>query len=390
MKKILILNFIVMSMFNFAHPVTPDMLIDKGAPTYLNGILYALMSLSMFLFSPYWGNKVDKNGAKKYLVLGPLIYGTMQLLFGFGKSSLAMGLGRFLAGVFAACFIVALMQYINLISPTEKRAKNFGLIMVTNGIGGVVGQLLAGMIGANGGMYIYVPFVIQFVLGIIIALFVYYVIPELKSASQTTEQGKRNPGIKSSVHLIKENQLAAILVTMLMLAIANNLYTSHIGYFVAEVYQFNPFAVSLVNSYANFIIMLTNLFLINYIRNKFGILTGIKYEFIIAIFTFTTIFYLPIKIAIVFLGMFIASIAIYRPLVQDYVVSKDNNHGGELMGIVNSVNSLGMIIGSVSSGFLFTINELLPFYVIVIILLIGLLIFIFRVEKGKKTKKIDN
>ncbi len=390
MKKILILNFIVMSMFNFAHPVTPDMLIDKAAPSYLNGILYALMSLSMFLFSPYWGNKVDDKGAKRYLVLGPLIYGIMQLLFGFGQSSLAMGLGRFLAGVFAACFIVALMQYINLISPTEKRAKNFGLIMVTNGIGGVVGQLLSGMIGAAGGIYIYVPFVFQFILGIIISLFVYYVIPEVKNESKNNTSGKRNPGFKSSVLLIKDNQLTAILFTMLMLAIANNLYTSHIGYFVAEVYQFNPFAVSIVNSYANFIIMLTNLFLINYIRNKFGILKGIKYEFIIAILTFTTIFYLPIKISIIFLGMFIASIAVYRPLVQDYVVSKDNSHGGELMGIVNSVNSLGMIIGSVSSGFFFTINELLPFYVIVIILVLGLIIFILGVENSKKTKKIDN
>lgn len=382
MKKILILNFIVMVVFNFAHPVTPDMLIDKGAPEYLNGILYALMSLSMFLFSPFWGNKIDQYGPKKYLMIAPFCYGIMQLILGFGVNGIMMGIGRFFAGVFSACFIVALMQYINIISTKEEKAKNFGLIMVTNGIGGVVGQLLAGMIGVKGGFYIYIPFICQFIFGIILSIFVYFVIEE--KYAEKENNAKERAGFKSSLNLVKARNLFPILFVMLTLAIATNLYTSHIGYYVAEVYSFNSFAVSLVNSYANFIIMLTNLFVVGVIKRKYGVLNGIKYEFLIAIAAFSTIFFLPINIAIIFIGLFIAAIAIYRPLVQDYVVSQNNDRGGELMGIVNSVNSLGMIIGSLSSGFLFTIGQDLPFYAIIIILLIGLMIFVVKVEPKKR------
>ncbi len=378
MEKILILNFVVMAVFNFAHPVTPDMLILKNAPEYLNGILYALMSLSMFLFSPFWGNKTDKFGPKKYLVLGPLGYGIMQLVFGFGQNALIMGIGRFIAGIFSACFIVALMQYVNLISTPEKKVKNFGLIMVTNGIGGVVGQLIAGYIGIKGGIFILIPFILQFILCTIIGIIVYFTIPVVKKEVKNNRH--ESISFKTSYQLIKKNHLLPILTTVLTLAIATNLYTSHIGYFVTEVYNFNSFMVSLVNSYTNAIVMLTNLLLIGYIKTKFGTLKGIKYEFIVALISFSTIFYLPIKFAIIFIGFFIAATAIYRPLVQEYVVTKDEAHSGELMGIINSVNSLGMIIGSLSSGFLFTFGKMLPFYVLIIVLIMGLIVFLIKVE----------
>ncbi len=379
MIKILILNFVVMVSFNFAHPVTPDMLIDKGAPLYLNGILYALMSLSMFLFSPFWGQKVDEFGTKKFLVIGPLFYGLMQLILGFANTAIFMGLGRFLAGVFSAAWIVALLQYVNIISTKEKKAKNFGYIMVTNGLAGVVGQLIAGQIGAKGGIYIYVPFVLQFIFGIVISIIVMFTIKNQMQVQKQSVKIKRN--LHSSISLIRTSNISAIIIVMLTLAIASNLYTSHIGYYVAEIYNFKSIGVSLINSYSNFITMLANLLLIGFIKNKFGILKGIKMEFIVGLISFSTIFLMPIHFAILFIGFFIAAVAIYRPLVQDYVISKNKENGGELMGVINSVNSLGMIIGSLTSGFLFNYGTNLPFYAVVIVLLIGFLVFKLKLEK---------
>lgn len=379
MIKILILNFIVMVNFNFAHPVTPDMLIDKGTPLYLNGILYALMSLSMFLFSPFWGQKVDEKGTKRFLVLGPTFYGIMQLLLGFAPSAILMGIGRFLAGVFSAAWIVALLQHVNIISPKEKKARNFGYIMVTNGLAGVVGQLIAGQIGARGGIYIYVPFILQFIFGIVISILVLFVVKNQQVVKQSQAKSKRS--IRSSIQLIRDTQITAIILVMLMLAIASNLYTSHIGFYVAEVYNFKSIGVSLINSYSNFITMLANLILIGYIKKHFGILKGIKYEFIVGLVAFSTIFFLPINTAIIFIGFFIAAVAIYRPLIQDYVISKNKENGGELMGVINSVNSLGMILGSLTSGFLFNYGTNLPFYAVMVVLAIGLGIFQFKLAK---------
>ncbi len=378
MRKILVLNFIVMSMFNLAHPVTPEMLIDKGAPLYLNGILYALMSLSMFLFSPYWGLKTDNYGTKRFLMIGPLCYGFMQLIFGFGPTSLVMGIGRFLAGVFSAAWIVALLQHVNLISTPENKVKNFGYIMVTNGLGGVVGQMLAGQIGQISDKAIYYPFVLQFILGIVVMIIVYFTIENKYNEYQVKTKEKAN--ILASIKFVRKENLVAILSVMLTIAIANNLYTSHIGFFIAEEFNYGSVGVSLVNSYSNLIIMFANLFLIGLIKNKFGVLKGIELEFIFGIIAFSSIFVLPMNLSLIFIGIFIAAVAIYRPLVQDYVLQTHNHRSGEIMGIINSTNSLGMILGSLTSGFLYEFGTYLPFYAVIIVLLIGYLIFIFKVK----------
>ncbi len=220
MKKILFLNLVVMSTFNLAHPVTPQMLLDKGAPLYLNGILYALMSLSMFLFSPYWGQRVDRRGTKTFLMFGPFFYGIMQLVFGFGPTSLIMGIGRFVAGVFSAAWIVALLQHVNLISTPENKVKNFGYIMVTNGLGGVLGQLIAGQIGTMGPNATYYPFILQCVMGIVVMVLVFITI-ETKQNEVDIKQGEK-ANLVSSFKLVHREKLTAILLVMLSLAIANN------------------------------------------------------------------------------------------------------------------------------------------------------------------------
>ncbi len=381
MKKILLLNFIVMSTFNLAHPVTPEMLIDKGAPLYLNGILYALMSLSMFLFSPFWGQKVDQQGTKRFLMFGPFLYGIMQLVFGFAPSSLLMGSGRFIAGVFSAAWIVALLQHVNLISTSENKVKNFGYIMVTNGLGGVVGQMIAGQIGSISDQAIYYPFVLQFIMGIVVMAIVYFTVNTQHNQSQMNE--KQSTSILSSYKLVKSENLLAILLVMLSLAIANNLYTSHIGFFIAEEFNYGSVGVSIVNSYSNLVIMLANLFLIGLIKKYIGSLRAIGLEFIVAIVAFSTIFFLPLNIALVCIGLFIAAVAIYRPLVQDQILQTHNHRSGEIMGIINSTNSLGMILGSLTSGFLYNFGSYYPFYAIIVVLLIGSIIYLYMLKSSK-------
>lgn len=382
MKKVLFLNFIVMSTFNLAHPVTPQMLIDKGAPLYLNGILYALMSLSMFLFSPFWGQKIDQYGTKKFMMFAPFCYGVMQLVFGFGPSSLLMGIGRFVSGVFSAAWIVALLQHVNLISTPEAKGKHFGYIMVTNGLGGVVGQMFAGKIGAINEQAIYYPFILQFIFGVLITFIVLFTVKSQHNENFSKSMQKQN--LLSSYRFIREVKIMPILIVMLTLAIANNLYTSHIGFFLAEEFNYGSIGVSLVNSYSNLIIMLANLFLISIVKRKIGVLRGIEFEFIFALIAFSSIFFLPLNVAMVLIGIFIAAVAIYRPLVQDYILQSHNQRSGEVMGIINSTNSLGMIVGSLTSGFLFNYGSYYPFYAIIFVLISGLFIFKIFVKKPIK------
>ena len=50
-----------------------------------------------------------------------------------------------------------------------------------------------------------------------------------------------------------------------------------------------------------------------------------------------------------------------QPIYQSMISKYAQDNAGEIMGIQNSARSLGMVIGSLTSGFLYQIGSKLPF-----------------------------
>jgi len=80
-NKILLINFLTLSVFNMAHPVTPTLMNAVGLPTFMFGVLYSAMAIAQFVMSPVWGTISDMRGRKKVLIIGVLGYGISQLGF---------------------------------------------------------------------------------------------------------------------------------------------------------------------------------------------------------------------------------------------------------------------------------------------------------------------
>ena len=53
------LFFIAMSLFhlsaNFVHPVTPTLIKNLNQPEYMFGLMFAVMTITNFALSPFWG-----------------------------------------------------------------------------------------------------------------------------------------------------------------------------------------------------------------------------------------------------------------------------------------------------------------------------------------------
>ena len=64
-NKILLINFLTLSIFNMAHPVTPTLMNAIGLPTFMFGVLYSAMAIAQFVMSPVWGTISDMRGRKK-------------------------------------------------------------------------------------------------------------------------------------------------------------------------------------------------------------------------------------------------------------------------------------------------------------------------------------
>lgn len=370
MQKLLFLSFIIMFTFNLAHPVTPEMLVIKSAPAYMNGILFSLMALATFIFSPFWGTKIDRNGVKKVLMIGPIGYGVCQLGFMYFDSSILMGVSRFTSGYFAAAAIVSITFYISNISDQESKMKNLGLLMVANSLGGVIGQTFSGYMGNILTKGIDFPFLLQSILGVLISIYIFYFIEEVNFVKTVgTKQT-----LKSTFLLVKKMKMMKLMLVVTLMSASISMYQANIGIYLVELFALSPFQIALVNDWNFIISIIMNLFILTLLVRYFKATLISKWSVILAfIGLFLTIFINSI-LSIIPLTFFLAALSIYKPIFQKIISDMASTNQGELLGTVNSFNSLGMIIGSAVAGITYTITPSTPFYIILILLGIGYLI----------------
>ncbi len=363
MKKILIFNFLMLSLFNFAHPVTPEMMQLKGSPDFLFGVFFFMMSAGTFYFSPKWGSKIDKIGTRKILIIAPIFYAVGQLIFAYFSNPIIMSLGRFISGAFASGWIVGVSSYINLKSKPDEKIKNFGYQLVTTNLGGVVGQLLSGKIGSYN---VYFSFVFQIFFLLVVAFVLSMIIedlyPEVRLHAKTS--------FKNTINQLKNNNYLLLMLSLVCFATITSISRSMPSYFGSDVAGFNTAQIGAMNAYVNGLAMISNLFILRVLEKKFSFFDAYLIQGITCIFGATLIIFSIIKGIdnIYYLLLFMVALtlvtigsSIYRPFVQKEIVNSKKFDQGEILGVINSFNAIGMLLSSGSMSVLYPLNPILPF-----------------------------
>lgn len=133
-------------------PIMPDLLADLGITNISDAALYgaalaSVYAVMQFLFLPILGNISDSIGRRPVLLIGIAALAIDYLIMGFAGSFALLFIGRFVAGIAGATVSTA-TSYIADFSAPEDRAKNFGMIGATFGVGFIFGPALGGMLGA--------------------------------------------------------------------------------------------------------------------------------------------------------------------------------------------------------------------------------------------------
>lgn len=369
MKKILLLNFLMLTLFNFAHPVTPEMMSLKGSPDYLFGLFFFMMSAGTFYFSPKWGAKIDKIGTRKIMAIAPLVYAVGQFMFAYFSSPALMLAGRFISGAFASAWIVGVTSYINLKSKPENKVKNFGFQMVSTNLGGVVGQMVSGRIGSYNVYYSFIAQIIGLlVLGVVIFLIVENLHPAAKSITKTS--------FTRAVKLLHKHGYLMLLLSMVCFATINNISKGMPSYFGSDIANFTTSQVGNMNSYINLLALLSNLLIIRLLEARFNFFQSFLIQGVSSIIGSAILLYAVITIdvnphfIIIFLGaltLVTLGSSIYQPYTQKEIVNSNKFEQGEILGVINSFNAVGMLLSSGSMSLLYPISPILPF--------IGMLVF---------------
>ena len=71
---------------NFAHPVTPTIIQDLNLNDYMFGVALAVMLMTNFLMSPFWGKINNYIDSRLSLLIGCCGYGIAQVWFAYATT----------------------------------------------------------------------------------------------------------------------------------------------------------------------------------------------------------------------------------------------------------------------------------------------------------------
>ncbi len=146
---IFITVFIDLVGFGIVLPLLPYYAESYGASALLVGLLSTSYSLMQFIFTPVWGRLSDRYGRRPLILMSLAGSCTGFLIFGLARSLLFLFIGRMVAGI-AGAIIPTTNAYIADVTSPENRAKGMGLVGAAFGLGFVLGPAIGGVLAPYG------------------------------------------------------------------------------------------------------------------------------------------------------------------------------------------------------------------------------------------------
>ncbi|RDI94763.1 MFS transporter [Meiothermus sp. QL-1] len=174
-------------------PVLPKLIeelsgsVEAGAR--LNGLFFAAYALMQFTFAPILGMLSDRYGRRPVLLASSLGTGVDYLVAALTQSLWVLFLARLIAGALGASLATA-NAYVADISKPEERARNFGLVGATFGMGFVLGPVVGGLLG---NLDLRLPFYFAAGLALLNFLYGYFALPESLRPERQPQARSLNP-----------------------------------------------------------------------------------------------------------------------------------------------------------------------------------------------------
>lgn len=379
--------FLMSVLANMAHPVTPELVVSLKMSSFMYGVMFAAMSIASFVMSPIWGSLADKYRDRRLFMYMPTIgYALAQVGFGFSTSVSMIIFFRILGGAFSSSVFTNAIAYIIDETSIEERNKAIANYTAITGFGVSLGYLAGGYIGARDYHY---AFAFQAVGLIIHAMLMRFFLP--KSEVHAKAEGKVSENLKGSFRsnfkAYLSTTLGVLLLVVLLTSFSNTAYSSGINYFLKKYLNLNPLQIGYYMAFTGIIGMIANIYITPRLSKKMGDRRSLKYVLLV---TGLTLMIIAIRkdllsgITICILILFIFFLSMFNPLLQTMVSKHSKNEHGKIMGLQSSINSVGMVGGSLFSGALMDSFPKLSFMVASALFLISFLIIHFNKKLSNK------
>jgi MFS transporter, DHA1 family, multidrug resistance protein len=139
--------FIAMMGFGIVLPVLQFYAREVGATPFQIGLLATSYAFMQFLCAPLWGALSDRLGRKPIFALGLLGYAVSFVFFGLSHQVWQLFLARILGGILSAATLPTAMAYVADTTSEEGRGSGMGLMGAAMGLGFTIGPGIGGLLG---------------------------------------------------------------------------------------------------------------------------------------------------------------------------------------------------------------------------------------------------
>lgn len=391
---IFITVFIDLVGFGIIIPLSPYLARQFNASAVEIGWLMAIYSLTQFLFSPFWGSVSDRIGRRPVILIclagGLLSY----LMFAFASSLSLLFVARALAGVFGGN-ISTTHAYIADVTTKENRSKGMGLLGAAFGLGFIFGPLMGGLLSIVGEhLGSAPPFGKSFssvgaaALCLGNFIFAYFKLPESLNTLHPpveNEAGIRKNRFTKIFQELLRPLSGQLMVIFFLSGLAMAQMESMLFPYMFDHYGWGMKKASYGFAYVGVLMVLTQGYFVRKWMPRLGETRTLMIGLVLFAISLAgialsqTIFFMGIVMTILALGN-----GLMRPpnlgLISQLTPPEDQ---GLVMGVTNSLSSLGRILGPIIGGIFYQqIAQNSPFW------LASALVFIAVVLLALMTKKL--
>lgn len=336
--------------FGIVIPILPLYSLHFHAEDWQIGILFGSFSLMQLIFAPVLGRWSDRIGRRPILLLSILGTAISFLIMGLANTLWMLFLGRLLDGASGGNIPTA-QAYIADVTPLEKRSAAMGIIGAAFGLGFVIGPALGGLLGHYS---IQLPFYVAAGLAFVNVIAIYFFLPEsLDEAKRKAHPAVSGSAIQNFLQ-VKSGPLSNVMWTTLISTIAFSLVTALFTLVTAERLHWNVRENGMLFAYIGILGVLIQGGLLRRMVPKVG-----EKPLIVAgsVFLLISMVLLPLSDNLPLILVASTAMAIGNSLVTPLLSglaskSADVQSQGIVLGVMQSVASLGRMIGPSLGGFL--------------------------------------
>ncbi|MBZ9715959.1 TCR/Tet family MFS transporter [Deinococcus multiflagellatus] len=331
-------------------PVLPGLVKElagsEAAGAQSIGWLTAAYAVMQFVFAPILGRLSDRFGRRPVLLVSLAGMALDYVLLYFAPSLWWLFVGRVLAGITGASLTVA-NAYIADVTPPEGRARNFGLLGATFGVGFILGPALGGFLGEYG---LRVPFLVAAGLTALNFLYGLLVLPESLPASARARgfQGRDLNPLLPLKALTEYPILRSLALTFVLLGLAGQVIFSTWVLYTERVLRWTPGQNGVALAFFGLLVAAVQGGLIGPFIARFGERRTIMTGLVASILEFLLLAFARSGVTL-YASLVVGALGgLANPAIQGLISRQvGETEQGRVQGAITSLNSLVGVVGPI-------------------------------------------